>query len=96
MHTIAKLSVYTINSFFSMITSVPQFDVVQSTPIRTAEFKAVDDDKVVPKADLMLEDAKESFLQEAVEEGTTKGVTNSAEDNFARHSISNLSHMVVK
>ena len=69
-----------------MLTSIPQFDIVQSTPIRTAELKAVDNDGLVPEADLMLEDAEESFLQEAVEEeDTTESMSNSAEDNFTSH-----------
>eukprot|EP00795_Rhopilema_esculentum_P009977 gene9977-18600_t len=60
-----------------MLTSIPQFDIVQSTPIRTAEFKAVDDDELVPE---------ESFLKEAVEEEeTTESMSNSAEDNFTSH-----------
>ncbi|XP_065060234.1 uncharacterized protein LOC135687568 [Rhopilema esculentum] len=74
------------NFLEDMLTSILQFDIVQSTPITTVEFKAVDDDELVPEADLMLEDAEESFLQEAVEEeDTTESMSNSAENNFTSH-----------
>lgn len=50
-----------------MLTSTPQFNIAQSTPIRAAAPKVIDEDEVVPEADVMLEDAEESFLQEAIQ-----------------------------